>query len=572
MNPLDNQDYQLLARLQQDCEYYLGAGGRHKKHLWALDEALQIQRMKELYESLPAKPDWLTLDAINGYEEKMMQPKENNRKEGVVKSPENVVDNPANPRGSTAYWVVAGLSETVIFREPRNIPLKELRPALTKIANHYGGKQKDICDIDPIDWTNDVAIAAAAFSGSGAYAKCDLWDWNEETKGFDLFRTRPLTRQMEMAEGVRKFANAYPEGNPGNCDPAKAQWQYVDYLPLSLLGEKAAWLEIANEIIAKHKQDGIPIVRTGRPIILKRDSNYYVWSGHTDIALSHRDGNTGIRALVGEVKSPVHQYDAQTLNPTGDTMNPQTEPSGYVVLSIDSTDNAAFVDIGRDYEIAKIVNDAASTIEKTTTLRDIAFKLRDTNGNTVGKAQYTELAPSGDPEDGSVRLSVQAGNAAFSEDGPSEVARILHEAAAKVRDGEHIFALRDYNGNTVGKFEFREQPSLVKDGVIDMTEALNSGRVYKADDSYMGIADGEHRYVVTTPDFTPGYKQGEGDVWLVNAKGEIASGYEEPQRVREVTINELTTGEKSDLRAVAEGRVSFEDFELRIVGDEPELG
>jgi hypothetical protein len=267
-----------------------------------------------------------------------------------------------------------------------------------------------------------------------------------------------------------------------------------------------------------------------------------------------------------------HGVKGSALNPTVDTMNPQTEPSGYVVLTIYSTDNAAFVDIGRDYEIAKIVSDAASTIEQATTLRDIAFKLRDTNGNTVGKAQYTELTPSGDPEDGSVRLSVQAGNAAFSEDGPSEVARILREAAAKARDGEHIFALRDYNGNTVGKFEFREQPSLAKDGVIDMTEALNSGRVYKADDSYMGIADGEHRYVVTTPDFTPGYGQGEGEVWLVNAKGEIASGYEEPQRVREVNINELTTSDKSDLRAVAEGRVSFEDFERRIVGDEPELG
>lgn len=259
-------------------------------------------------------------------------------------------------------------------------------------------------------------------------------------------------------------------------------------------------------------------------------------------------------------------------NEIGDAMNSQPEPSGYVVLTIDSTDNAAFVDTGRDYEIAKIVSDAASTIEQTTTPRDVAFKLFDTNGNTVGKARYAESTPSGDPEDGSVRLSVQAGNAAFSEDGPSEVARILREAAARVRDGEHIFALRDYNGNTVGKFEFREQPSLVKDGVIDMAKALNSGRVYKADDSYMGIADGEHRYVVTTPDFTPGYKQGEGDVWLVNAKGEIASGYEEPQLVREVNINELTTSEKSDLRAVAEGRVSFEDFERRISGDEPELG
>lgn len=72
-NPLDKFEYQLLGRLQQDCEYYLGAGNRHRKHLWAPDEALQIQKMKELYESLPDKPNWITLEAINGYEEKMVQ-------------------------------------------------------------------------------------------------------------------------------------------------------------------------------------------------------------------------------------------------------------------------------------------------------------------------------------------------------------------------------------------------------------------------------------------------------------------------------------------------------------------
>lgn len=60
-------DYQLLARLQQDCEYYLGAGKRNKKHLWALDEAAQIEKMKELYHKVPFKPEWLTLEAINAY-------------------------------------------------------------------------------------------------------------------------------------------------------------------------------------------------------------------------------------------------------------------------------------------------------------------------------------------------------------------------------------------------------------------------------------------------------------------------------------------------------------------------
>lgn len=72
-----NPAYQLLGRLQQDCDYYLGAGNGHKKHLWASDEAQQIQKMKELYGSLPVKPEWITLEAINSYEEKMVPTQQN---------------------------------------------------------------------------------------------------------------------------------------------------------------------------------------------------------------------------------------------------------------------------------------------------------------------------------------------------------------------------------------------------------------------------------------------------------------------------------------------------------------
>lgn len=248
------------------------------------------------------------------------------------------------------------------------------------------------------------------------------------------------------------------------------------------------------------------------------------------------------------------------------------DTGGYVVLTISNTDNAAFADVGRDQEVARIVREAADSIEGKASLRDVEFGLRDTNGNKVGKVEYTETVPTGEPDEGTVRLWVETGNSAFEGGATDEVARILREAADKVEDGGHNFVLRDYNGNTLGKFEFREEPSLDKDGVIDMNEALNSGRVYLAEDGFSGIADGEYRYVVTTPDFEPGYGQGEGDVWLVNAKGEIAPGYEEPQSVRETLFRELKRDEKSDLRAVAEGRVSFEDFERRFSGEEPGLG
>ena len=55
-------NYQLLGRLQMDCEYYLGHGNRAVKHLWADNEAEQIAKMKEIFEALPEKPEWITLE------------------------------------------------------------------------------------------------------------------------------------------------------------------------------------------------------------------------------------------------------------------------------------------------------------------------------------------------------------------------------------------------------------------------------------------------------------------------------------------------------------------------------
>ncbi|WP_425953219.1 LPD11 domain-containing protein [Ralstonia pseudosolanacearum] len=72
--------YQLLGRLQQDCEYYLGAGNRNKKYLWALDEQAQIDKMRELYDQLPEKPEWLTLHQIDRYSTQMLRDPKNDRK------------------------------------------------------------------------------------------------------------------------------------------------------------------------------------------------------------------------------------------------------------------------------------------------------------------------------------------------------------------------------------------------------------------------------------------------------------------------------------------------------------
>jgi len=64
-------EYQLLDRLRMDCEYFLGAGQHSEKHLWAGNRHAQIAKMRELYETIPDKPEWLTPEMINSYEEHM---------------------------------------------------------------------------------------------------------------------------------------------------------------------------------------------------------------------------------------------------------------------------------------------------------------------------------------------------------------------------------------------------------------------------------------------------------------------------------------------------------------------
>lgn len=80
------EDYQLLSRLQADCEYYLGACAANQvdmdeaqKHLWAGTIEGQIDKMKELYQSFPEskKPEWISPAAIDQYEKKMLSARDN---------------------------------------------------------------------------------------------------------------------------------------------------------------------------------------------------------------------------------------------------------------------------------------------------------------------------------------------------------------------------------------------------------------------------------------------------------------------------------------------------------------
>lgn len=65
------EEYRLLDRLRSDCEYFLGNGGGAEKYLWAGNINAQIAKMRELYDILPQKPEWLTAEDIARYEDAM---------------------------------------------------------------------------------------------------------------------------------------------------------------------------------------------------------------------------------------------------------------------------------------------------------------------------------------------------------------------------------------------------------------------------------------------------------------------------------------------------------------------
>jgi hypothetical protein len=66
-------NYMLLSRLQSDCEYFLGAGAGSVRNLWASTIEEHISKMKELWNLVPEKPEWLSFEEILDFEKEMLK-------------------------------------------------------------------------------------------------------------------------------------------------------------------------------------------------------------------------------------------------------------------------------------------------------------------------------------------------------------------------------------------------------------------------------------------------------------------------------------------------------------------
>lgn len=75
----DGFSYRMLDRLQSDCDYYLLYGGRCAKHLYFMEESLQIAGMLKVYDRITIKPRWLSRRDIFNYAQKMGVPVKNRR-------------------------------------------------------------------------------------------------------------------------------------------------------------------------------------------------------------------------------------------------------------------------------------------------------------------------------------------------------------------------------------------------------------------------------------------------------------------------------------------------------------
>lgn len=64
-------EYQLLARLRMDCDYYLGHGNQSLKNLYHDTVHEHISAMKKIWNLLTFKPEWISLEQILDYEKRM---------------------------------------------------------------------------------------------------------------------------------------------------------------------------------------------------------------------------------------------------------------------------------------------------------------------------------------------------------------------------------------------------------------------------------------------------------------------------------------------------------------------
>ena len=178
---IDNKDseydYMMLGRLKSDCDYFLGNGNGNEEHsLWAKNIDEQISKMKELYNKVSEKPEWLTLEDIDNYEKAMKDLKASKEKktESVVSDYtlieiKRVID-------SNGDDFNLKISNADIDVETKTLSID--REDLISIYNTLGGNKDSITESRP----DKDRARAAAFAGSRRRLQLPANGLNEEAE------------------------------------------------------------------------------------------------------------------------------------------------------------------------------------------------------------------------------------------------------------------------------------------------------------------------------------------------------------------------------------------------------
>lgn len=191
LNGDDRFRYMMLSRLQSDCKYVLGAAEGNTRHLWVKDDIkTHCALMRELYNSLPKKPDWISLEDIDNYEKEMLNYVSNKNsvhKYQVVKTIEV---------GPNEYETA--VHDTYDSEEQAEDVCAELR------AQGIGASVKELTesfDKEPTITAYSIAEFEADRLGGRAYKKNDdsLSSW--DTAGFDFdFRNSAYRAEISLSK------------------------------------------------------------------------------------------------------------------------------------------------------------------------------------------------------------------------------------------------------------------------------------------------------------------------------------------------------------------------------------
>lgn len=79
-------DYRMLGRLKQDCEYFLGYGAGNEDALYYKNVAAHCDAMEKLWNSFSEadKPEWLSMEDINEYRHVMTKALEDKEKNNLT--------------------------------------------------------------------------------------------------------------------------------------------------------------------------------------------------------------------------------------------------------------------------------------------------------------------------------------------------------------------------------------------------------------------------------------------------------------------------------------------------------